>query len=174
MTVQGDGPFTFSSKTLHFHAPSEHTLEGEHFDLEMHIVHTLGVNESYNNNLAVLAVLFRIGEPNVFIDSIVKETYTIDLGLLFETETIENYFTYWGSLTTPPCTEKVNWFIWQEVQEISEEQLDFFRNMWENNIEFANGKGNNRNIQPNYDRPIILNRESYGIIAAVVLLLSLI
>lgn len=175
VTVDGDGPFVYASEQIHFHSPSEHTLEGEHFDLEMQIKHKLGVNESYGHNQAVLSVLFKVGEPNLFLDSIVQEKFTVDLDLLFETDTIEDYYTYWGSLTTPPCTEKVNWYVWNQVQEASEEQIAFFQNFWEKNEAFASGNGNNRNIQPNYDRPILYRGSiSQGILMIAALLLVLI
>jgi carbonic anhydrase len=120
MTAEGDGPFTFNAKTMSFHAPSEHTIEGEHFDLELQIFHRLSTNESYPRNTAIVSALFREGEPNEFLDGIVTDRGSIDLMHLFDTPTIDTFFAYSGSLTTPPCTENVNWYIHGTVFEASE------------------------------------------------------
>jgi carbonic anhydrase len=120
-TVEGDGPFTFTSNYFLFHAPSEHTIEGQHYDLEMHIVHKLSQTESYPRNQSILSVLFMRGEVNDFLDQIINDRGSIDLAHLFEATSLDTFFTYAGSTTTPPCTENVNWYIYGVVYEASEE-----------------------------------------------------
>ena len=57
-TPEGDGPFCFKSRQTNFHAPAEHTIDGEHYELEMQIVHSLDDSHEYPVNFAILSVLF--------------------------------------------------------------------------------------------------------------------
>jgi carbonic anhydrase len=52
---------------------------------------------------------------------------------------------YEGSLTTPPCTQNVEWNVMDDPQPISKAQLQLFTSKWEKNMKFAGGNGNNRN-----------------------------
>jgi carbonic anhydrase len=87
----------------------------------MHVVHSLSGDNSYHRNLAVLSVFFSRGEHNEFLDQIITDRGQIGLLELFDSTLIETYYAYAGSLTTPPCTENVNWYIYGQVLEASEE-----------------------------------------------------
>lgn len=109
---------------IHFHAPSEHTINGEHYEMEMHLVH-----ENKHNEKVVVAALFKEGEENDFLSQIFDITPTklerlsnnpIDLSKMIETN---RAFHYIGSLTTPPCTEGVEWIVLKEPFQLSKEQL---------------------------------------------------
>ena len=124
------GDQTFELKQFHFHSPSEHHIDGEVFPLEAHFVHA---NE--HGELAVIGVLYRAGEFNDDLAKIfqiapqtVNETVELDFDLsdidLFDDH--ESYYRYNGSLTTPPCSEGVRWFVLKEVGEIAEEQAAKF------------------------------------------------
>ena len=154
----------------HFHAPSEHTIAGRHFDLELHLVH-----ESASGGLAVVGVLMDIGDdPNHVVD-VVLEHAPAEAGE--ETEVgvgsnptdllpgagpgrghgpaiVGSYFTYSGSLTTPACSEPVRWFVAKDPVSVSE---DAVVEMHERVSDFPGYEGfpdNNRPVQPRDDRLI--------------------
>jgi len=133
-TVRGTlrhGDDRYELLQFHFHAPSEHTIDGKHADMEMHLVHK---NEA--GQLAVIGVLMRRGEENPMITrlwaNMPKETggvvqvaqATIDLGAALPKN--RAHYIYSGSLTTPPCSEGVRWFVLQEGLEVSEAQINQF------------------------------------------------
>jgi hypothetical protein len=68
----------------------------------------------------------------------------------------ENLYTYRGSLTTPPCSEIVTWFVVNQPQQISREQVSQINSLYRNNTKFAGGRGNNRLPQPLNERYIYL------------------
>ncbi len=128
LTVLGS---TWKLLQFHAHASSEHTVDQKSFAFEIHFVH-----KNDKGNLAVLGVLFDVGKENAvlapYFDHAPKEKgpatrvegKTIDLGKLFGPKAA--YYHYQGSLTTPPCTEGVEWFVLQEIQQISAAQLAKF------------------------------------------------
>ena len=105
----------FELAQYHFHVPSEHTIEGKSFPMEMHLVHV-----SKQGKIAVLGVLIEEGSHNSVFDPVVEhiplevgseehlENVRVEIDDLFP----EDYstFRYAGSLTTPPCSEGVRWF----------------------------------------------------------------
>jgi carbonic anhydrase len=112
----------------HLHAPSEHTIDGSHSPLELHAVH-----KSAEGDLAVAAVLMGEGEHNPLVDPIIAllpsgpgdERQIEDLEL--NPDDIQpvpgHYFRYRGSLTTPPCSEAVEWIVSADERHISPEQM---------------------------------------------------
>jgi carbonic anhydrase len=147
-------PRVFNSVQFHFHAPSEHVVDSQLYDLEMHLVHKDDNKGTIN---AVLGFLFKnTGKFNPFIqqsiDALEKPT-EIDMGLLLDKE--PQFYLYHGSLTTPPCSENILWFLTSTVHEMDEKQAKFFHSRWAGNEGFAQGKGNNRIVQPLYHRAVI-------------------
>lgn len=109
---------------FHFHAPSENTLHGKHFAMEMHLVHKNAAGE-----VAVVAVMFDVGAANPEIDKLWKvmpEKAESDAAL--KTAVNINALipldrTYWrfsGSLTTPPCSEGVTWIVLKQPMTLSQ------------------------------------------------------
>ena len=135
----------FVLRQLHFHAESEHTVDGRRYPLEMHLVHVQQTRDGglcpEGSQLAVVGVLFQLGsEPSDFLRQILEsgggggaaspmpgegKTWTVaggvslaPLGLLGSAVT-----RYDGSLTTPPCSEEVLWCVADRVQTMTAEQL---------------------------------------------------
>lgn len=147
VTVIEAGPLQF-----HFHAPSEHAVDGKLMDLEMHIVH-----QDTDGGLAVLGIFFDQGaggsEANTFLAALQGDE-GIMVGDLVAGLDTSAYWSYPGSLTTPPCSEGVKWTVLKEVQSIDDEQLAYFNDLWKDKAEFAQGNGNNRELMPINDRTL--------------------
>lgn len=121
---------SFELLQLHFHSPSEHQINGEEFLLEGHFVH-----QNENGELAVIAVLFREGPWNSDLEKIGKVAPTAvgqsaPIDIRFEKLKLhtshESYFRYNGSLTTPPCTEGIRWYILKMPATMSAKQAATF------------------------------------------------
>lgn len=128
-TITIDGkPFTLQQ--FHFHAPSENTVHGKHYAMEMHLVH-----KDANGALAVVAVMFDKGAANTELDKLwatmpekaeqnVNVTTQMDLNALLPAEKM--YWRFSGSLTTPPCSEGVTWIVLKHPLTLSAAQLEKF------------------------------------------------
>jgi carbonic anhydrase len=123
----------FKLKQVHFHAPSENTINGKSYPLEAHFVHV-----DNNGNLAVIAVMFKEGEANPTlgqfleqasnkIDQLVKIKGRYTPNTLMPTK--QQYYRFSGSLTTPPCSEGVRWVVMKTPMTASREQIDSFERM---------------------------------------------
>ncbi|XP_030475109.1 alpha carbonic anhydrase 1, chloroplastic [Syzygium oleosum] len=124
----------YSFKQMHWHSPSEHHIDGIQFPAELHLVH-----KASDGNFAVVAILYRLGDPDPLIskikgqlDQLAKEACGADeeahipLGIFNPKQIKRNtrkYYRYVGSLTTPPCTENVTWNVLGKVRSISKEQV---------------------------------------------------
>mmetsp|Transcript_40987 Transcript_40987/g.30149 ORF Transcript_40987/g.30149 Transcript_40987/m.30149 type:complete len:152 (+) Transcript_40987:198-653(+) len=118
--IDGKGPYRYHADHFHFHSPAEHTLNGERYDMELHIVHELVDGPdfaNYHEKFCVLGLLFQISDTNhPFVEQLnasdIENIEHADFNLLFENEAKPKFFHYKGSLTTPPCTDVVNWFVY--------------------------------------------------------------
>lgn len=130
------GKLTINSKDynlvqFHLHGKSEEKINGKQYDLVAHMVH-----KSEDGNLAVIAVLFKQGkQENPILAKVVSNVgNTIDLNpeeLLPKEK--DHYYHFMGSLTTPPCSENVNWYVMKEVQSVSKTQLAAIRKFYDHN-----------------------------------------
>lgn len=119
---------------FHFHRPSEERINGRQFDMVVHLVH-----KDPAGRLAVVAVLLERGSAHPLVQTIwnnlplekgeeVAARATIDLNHLLPQE--RGYYTYMGSLTTPPCTEGVLWMVMQQPATASPEQIGIFARLY--------------------------------------------
>ena len=116
---------------FHFHGRSENTIDGHQFALEAHMVH-----QKNDGGLAVVGVMFEEGKNNPLLDNIlgnVGEIIRVNPNDLLPDHT-QSYYHWQGSLTTPPCSEGVEWFLMKEVVSASKEQIAEFRKYYDNNF----------------------------------------
>ncbi|KAB2630935.1 bifunctional monodehydroascorbate reductase and carbonic anhydrase nectarin-3-like [Pyrus ussuriensis x Pyrus communis] len=130
-SIQIDGSDYFL-KRCHWHTPSEHTINGVRYDLELHMVH----QSADQNNIAVVAFLYEVGQPNPFLSRINQDISSVistkekKLGVIDPGEIkwdSSRFYRYMGSLTTPPCTEGVIWTVNEKIDIVSREQLDLLK-----------------------------------------------
>jgi carbonic anhydrase len=123
---------------FHFHTPSEESIKGHRYPLVAHLVH-----RDADGKLAVVSVLFKRGKTNPLVQTVwdaipqQKETQqepegvSIDIAKLLPSA--HGYYNFAGSLTTPPCSEGVNWFVLKTPVEISAAQLRRFTRLYPHN-----------------------------------------
>ncbi len=149
--VSGENSVTVNNKKykllqFHYHTSSEHTLDGKYFPAEVHLV-----NKSADNDYAVIGIFYKEGQENELFTKYMDKFPTKEgeyksedkfklLSLLPENK---SYYHYKGSLTTPPCSETVNWYILTTPLTASKEQLTKLSKILNNNfrpIQKLNGR----------------------------------
>lgn len=125
---------TFNFVQFHFHHPSEHKINGQSFDMELHLVH-----RSEAGKLSVVGILMKKGQHNPVFQPIwdafpttsgaeqIVEGVTVSLEQLLPAD--RTYYRYHGSLTTPPCSEGVNWIVMRQPVELSQRQIQHFASL---------------------------------------------
>jgi carbonic anhydrase len=137
----------YELKQFHFHRPSEESLDGRRFDLSVHLVHF----DDQGRRL-VVAVLVQQGSAQPVLRSVFgnlplekrqenRARISLNPAELLPGE--QAYFTYMGSLTTPPCSEGVQRVVLRHPVSASAEQIDLFSRLYPNNarpLQQANGR----------------------------------
>lgn len=128
----------YTLKQFHFHTPSEHTIDGESFPMEIHFVH-----QSDTGALAVVGVMLREGEADNAAYAPIFENLPAEKGDPQPTDIAIDansllpagrlFTTYGGSLTTPPCSQGVRWLVLSEPVELSAAQIEAFHAIFELN-----------------------------------------
>ncbi|KAJ0783878.1 putative carbonic anhydrase [Helianthus annuus] len=144
---------------LHWHTPTEHTVNGRRYNLELHLVH-----QSTDGKIAVVGIMYKIGRPDSTLS--LMEPYfkalastkgvEMSVGIVDPREIkigSRKYYRYIGSLTTPPCYQNVIWTIVKKVRTVSREQLHSIHGAVHDGAE-----ANSRPIQPLNNRWIKLYR----------------
>jgi len=145
MTLEGKD---YQLAQFHFHSPSEHTQGGSAYPMEAHLVHVAA-----DGSLAVVGVFMKEGHENSFISQIwdhlpheVGHEVSVSGSNLNVADFLpakKAFFHYNGSLTTPPCSEGVKWFVMDEQVEVSKAQVKQFLGLIHENarpVQPANGR----------------------------------
>jgi carbonic anhydrase len=148
------GAKTYTLKQFHFHHPSEEQINGKGYDMVAHLVHA-----DDEGHLAVVAVLLRSGASNAFLDSVWKnfpsekeksiENASVSVNVADLLPSDHAYYTYLGSLTTPPCSEGVTWYVLKTPVQLSSEQVAAFAKVYPMNA---------RPIQPLNGRELLASK----------------
>jgi len=129
------GGKTYELVQFHFHRPSEEKINGKSFDMVAHLVH-----KNSEGKLAVVAVLVKDGAANPLIETLwnnlpknkgterTVNATRIDASTLLPAD--KAYYTFTGSLTTPPCSEDVTWFVLRNPVELSGREIGRFAKIY--------------------------------------------
>lgn len=125
----------YSLLQFHFHHPSEHTVDGKEYPMEVHFVH-----QNAKGELAVLGVFFTEGQENRAFMPVWKAMPTektseqsirdVQVNLTQMLPSDRDSYRYFGSLTTPPCSEIVRWIVFETPLELSSTQIEQFRQIF--------------------------------------------
>ncbi|HET6179943.1 MAG TPA: carbonic anhydrase family protein [Candidatus Sulfotelmatobacter sp.] len=138
-------------KQFHFHRPSEERIDGKSYEMTVHLVH-----QDQDGNLAVVAVLLQKGDDNSLVHELwndlpkekekeeIMNGVQIDVGKLLPAD--RGYYTFPGSLTTPPCSENVTWFVLKHPMTVSSTEIEQFSKLYRDDA---------RPTQPLYDRVVL-------------------
>lgn len=154
-SVLSGGPLEHTYQLAQFHCHwgktsdcgSEHTVDGDSYAAELHFVHwnkdlypSCSAAVAAKNGLAVLGVFLKLGEENSEVEKLAQAVANakfkdqsselpadFDPSLMFPAD--QSYWTYDGSLTTPPCHESVTWIVFKNPIEVTETQLECFRDL---------------------------------------------
>jgi carbonic anhydrase len=145
------GDKQYALKQFHFHRPSEEKINGKTYEMVVHLVHA-----DQDGTLAVVAILLESGKNNPLIEELWKDlpkekekeerldTITINAANLLPAD--PSYYTFSGSLTTPPCSENVTWFVLKHPVTVTGEEIEQFAKLYRHDA---------RPIQPLYDRVVL-------------------
>lgn len=132
------GDKRYELRQFHFHHPSEEQVKGKAYDMVIHLVHA-----DSEGHLAVVAVLVKSGSANPLIRRLWENLPKLE-GKEESVSGVEvnaaellpkslGYYTFEGSLTTPPCSEGLTWFVLQTPVEVSADQVAAFAKLYPHN-----------------------------------------
>jgi carbonic anhydrase len=141
----------YELKQFHFHRPSEEKINGKAYEMTVHLVHA-----DQQGKLAVVAILLQNGEDNPLVhelwNDLPKEkdkeehfnNIQIDVARLLPAD--RGYYTFDGSLTTPPCSEGVMWYVLKHPVTVTAVEIEQFSKLYRHNA---------RPTQLLYDRVVL-------------------
>lgn len=131
LTVMGR---RYELQQFHFHRPSEERISGRQFDMSAHLVH-----RDAEGRLAVVAVLLERGRDQPIVQTVwnnlpLEKQQALPAQVQLDPTRLlpedRGYYTYMGSLTTPPCSEGVLWMVMRQPVQISGEQIEIFAKLY--------------------------------------------
>ena len=144
------GEKKYALQQFHFHRPSEERINGKRYDMEVHLVH-----QDEEGNLALVAVLLQQGEDNPLVHELwndlpkekgKEETLNgVQVNVAQILPADRGYYTFPGSLTTPPCSENVTWFVLKHPVTVSAAEIQQFSRLYRDDA---------RPTQPLYGREV--------------------
>lgn len=131
---------------FHFHTPSEEAIDGKRYPMVAHLVH-----QNADGQLAVMALLIEAGKASAVLQPIFANLpETTGMRYMIQTMNINDllpdlskYYVFNGSLTTPPCSEGVAWYVVQKAISLSAGQIQNFKKIFKQNarpIQPLNGR----------------------------------
>ena len=138
---------------FHFHRPSEERIDGRQYDLSVHLVH-----KDSSGQMAVVGVLMGKGGSHPVLQTVwnnlplerhqeQRARVLLDPTQLLPPD--RRYFTYMGSLTTPPCSEGVRWVVMRQAVAAATEQIDIFSRLYPLNARPVQDASGRRILQSN-------------------------
>jgi len=140
----------YELRQFHFHHPSEEHIQGKPYDMVIHLVHA-----DSEDHLAVVAVLVKQGKVNAALQKLwdhlppvagEESPAGVNVNAADFLPGNLSYYTFTGSLTTPPCSESVTWFVLKAPLEVSPAEVEAFAKLYPHNA---------RPIQPLNGRPVL-------------------
>ncbi len=143
----------FELQQFHFHRPSEERIDGRQFEMSLHLVH-----KDDQGRLAVVALLFDAGPAHPVLQQVwnnlplerneeAPARVALELADLLPAD--RRYYTYMGSLTTPPCSEGVQWIVMRQPVTLTPQQLDIFARIYPMNARPVQAASGRRIMQSN-------------------------
>ncbi len=132
------GDRQYALKQFHFHRPSEERVHGKRYEMSVHLVHADAAGQ-----LAVVAILLENGREQPLLRELwndlptekekpsVRADVQIDVSQLLPAD--HGYYTFEGSLTTPPCSESVTWYVLKQPVSVSTEEVARFSKLYRDN-----------------------------------------
>ena len=129
------GDKQYELKQFHFHRPSEEKINGRRYAMVVHLVHV-----AHDGSVAVVAVLLQKGEDNSLIHELwgdfpqekdreqILDNVQINVATLLPAD--RRYYTFSGSLTTPPCSENVTWYVMKQPATVSAAEIQDFSRLY--------------------------------------------
>jgi carbonic anhydrase len=132
------GDHQYTLKQFHFHRPSEESVNGKRYEMSVHLVHA-----DASGQLAVVTILLESGREQPLLRELwndlpkekgkeeVRADVQVDVSQLLPSE--RGYYTFAGSLTTPPCSENVTWYVLKQPVSVSPGEIELFSKLYRDN-----------------------------------------
>ena len=143
----------YELQQFHFHRPSEERIDGRQFEMSLHLVH-----KDDQGRLAVVALLFDTGPAHPVLQKVwnnlplernEEAAARTPLELVDLLPVDRRYYTYMGSLTTPPCSEGVQWIVMRQPMTLTADQIDVFARIYPMNARPLQAASGRRILQSN-------------------------